>query len=151
MYRAELWYVDAITSLKYVAQVAQESSQAHAVALRTEMISTIKGGLGPSFDMSGFHSLLTDSFLKSIPPDLTRKCISFMLHHNLPCSTRGFILDTWAPLPVALIASESDLLGMLTPFKYNGTSKCFEETGEAARRIEILIEILVLITIYYYS
>ena len=135
--------MDAITSLNYVAEVADGSSNPYAVALRAQIISMVKGGVGPTFDLSEFRSLLTDSFLKCIPPDLFRKCISFMLHHDLPCSTRGFILDIWASLPVALITSESDLKGILTPIRFNELSKGVEETGEAAIKIDILVEILV--------
>ena len=141
-----LQYVDGCASLKFVAVAAAEDESGTdnsrlqtAIALRAEIIATIKGGYNQ--DLKDFHAAITEAMLKSVPPELLKKCISFMLWNDRICVRRGFVLDVWNVVSGALIGNAKDVKTICSRLSYDISSRFFSFYVSDTLVLDIIIEL----------
>jgi hypothetical protein len=114
-----------------------------ALSLCTEIIGAIKGGYQK--DMRDFHTLITDVLLKSLSPDLVRRCIAIRIAYDITCLSRGFVLDCWTVGAGALVSSAANLKTILASPVYNPETKlCEMGDPSSATHLEVIVELLVL-------
>ena len=144
-----LQHVDGLSALRYVAATASEEVISEdsprlttAVALRAEIIASIKGG--HNLDLKTLHTTITEATLKNISTELLRKCVAFMLWNDQICRKRGFVLDVWSTGPGGLISHPKDVSLLCSNISYNTTSKSFTIHETETLTLDVVVELVVI-------
>ena len=150
-----LQHVDGLSALRFVALTAAQDVSSEesprlitAIALRTEVIASIKGG--HNLDLKTFHVTITEATLKNVSAELLRKCISFMLWNDPVCQKRGFVLDIWNTGPGTCINHPKDVKRLCSNISYNVSSKSFTIQESENLMLDVLIELVVLFEKYIF-